>query len=77
MAGKFNIEPKIITYAIAVPAGLAFCFPMSTPANAIAVSSGYVTTRDMAKAGAVMMLLAWIVFNLVARFYWPMVGIKV
>jgi len=50
---------------------------MSTPANAIAVSSGYVTTRDMAKAGAVMMLLAWIVFNLVARFYWPMVGIKV
>lgn len=76
MASQFNMEPKLITYAIAVPAGLAFCFPMSTPANAIAVSSGYITTKDMAKAGVVMMILAWLVFNLMARFYWPMIGIK-
>ena len=76
MASQFNMEPKLITYAIAVPAGLAFCFPMSTPANAIAVSSGYITTKDMAKAGIVMMILAWLVFNLMAKFYWPMIGIK-
>ncbi|MBI5874740.1 MAG: anion permease, partial [Deltaproteobacteria bacterium] len=66
-----------IAYAIAVPAGLAFCFPMSTPANAIAVSSGYITTRDMAKAGIAMMVIAWLVFNLTARFYWPMIGIRI
>ena len=77
IAGKFNIEPKFITYAIAIPAGLAFCFPMSTPANAIAVSSGYITSRDMAKAGILMMAIAWIVFNLVARFYWPLIGIRI
>ena len=76
MASQFNMEPKLITYAIAVPAGLAFCFPMSTPANAIAVSSGYITTKDMAKAGIVMMILAWLVFNLMAKFYWPMIGVK-
>ncbi|MBI5048279.1 MAG: SLC13/DASS family transporter [Deltaproteobacteria bacterium] len=76
MASQFNMEPKLITYAIAVPAGLAFCFPMSTPANAIAVSSGYITTKDMAKAGIGMMVLAWIVFNMTARFYWPMIGVK-
>lgn len=76
MASQFNMEPKLITYAIAVPAGLAFCFPMSTPANAIAVSSGYITTKDMAKAGMVMMILAWLVFNLMARFYWPMIGVR-
>jgi len=77
IAGKFNIDPKIITYTIAIPAGLAFCFPMSTPANAIAVSSGYINTKDMTKAGIVMMVIAWIAFNLTARFYWPMIGIKV
>lgn len=77
MANKFNIEPKIVTYAIAVPAGLAFCFPMSTPANAIVVSSGYITTKEMAKAGIIMMIMAWIVFNLTARFYWPIIGIKI
>ena len=49
---------------------------MSTPANAIAVSSGYITTRDMAKAGIVMMVIAWLVFNLTARFYWPMIGVR-
>ncbi|MBI3753689.1 MAG: DASS family sodium-coupled anion symporter [Deltaproteobacteria bacterium] len=76
MASRFNMEPRLITYAIAVPAGLAFCFPMSTPANAIAVSSGYITTKDMAKAGIVMMILAWLVFNLTARFYWPIIGIR-
>jgi sodium-dependent dicarboxylate transporter 2/3/5 len=76
MASQFNMEPKLITYAIAIPAGLAFCFPMSTPANAIAVSSGYITTKDMAKAGIVMMILAWLVFNLMAKFYWPMIGVK-
>ncbi len=76
MAGKFHIDTKTIAYAIAVPAGLAFCFPMSTPANAIAVSSGYITTRDMAKAGIVMMVIAWLVFNLTARFYWPMIGVR-
>ncbi|MBI5892230.1 MAG: SLC13/DASS family transporter [Deltaproteobacteria bacterium] len=77
MAGRFNLDPQIITYAIAIPAGLAFCFPMSTPANAIAVSSGYITARDMAKAGIVMMITAWIVFNIMAKVYWPILGIKI
>lgn len=77
VAGRFSLDAKTIAYAIAVPAGLAFCFPMSTPANAIAVSSGYITTKDMAKAGIVMMIIAWLIFNIVARFYWPMIGIKI
>lgn len=77
IASKLNIEPKLVTYAIAAPAGLAFMLPMSTPAIAIAVSSGYITAKDMAKAGVVMMILAWLVFNLMARFYWPMIGIKI
>lgn len=74
MAEKLSMDPSVVTYAIAVPAGLAFMFPMSTPANAIAVSSNYITTKDMAMGGVIMTLVSWLVFNLAAHFYWPLIG---
>lgn len=74
LSGKLSIDPSILTYSIAVPAGLAFMLPMSTPANAIAVSSSYVTVGDMVKGGLIMCVVAWIAFNLVAAFYWPLIG---
>jgi len=74
LSERFSIDASIVTYAIAVPAGLAFSLPMSTPANAIAVSSSYLTARDMLKVGVVMVLVSWVVFNLTARFYWPLIG---
>lgn len=74
MADKLSMDPAVVTYSIAVPAGLAFMFPMSTPANAIAVSSNYISIRDMVKGGFIMCIVAWLVFNLVAAFYWPLIG---
>ncbi len=74
LSEKFSVSPAIVTYSIAVPAGLAFSLPMSTPANAIAVSSNYLRVRDIMKAGVIMSTTAWIVFNLVAILYWPLVG---
>lgn len=72
---RFDMNPLLVTYAIALPAGLAFSLPLATPANAIAVSSNYISVRDMVKVGVVMSLTAWVVFNLLARFYWPLIGI--
>ncbi len=74
MAGRLSMDPATLTYAIAVPAGLAFMLPMSTPANAIAVSSNFVTTREMIKGGIIMSVTAWVVFNLVAALWWPLIG---
>ncbi len=74
MAGRLSMDPVVLTFSIAVPAGLAFMFPMSTPANAIAVSSNYITVREMATGGLIMCLVAWAVFNLSAYFYWPLIG---
>jgi len=75
MAGSMNMSAEVFTYAVAVPAGLAFMLPMSTPANAIAVSSDYITVGDMAKGGVIMFITSWVTFNLVAHFYWPLVGL--
>ena len=74
MADRVGISPIILTYSIAVPAGLAFMFPMSTPANAIAVSSNYITVKDMVKGGIIMCLASWLLFNLLAAYYWPLIG---
>ncbi len=77
LAENLSMSPTLIAYSIAVPAGLAFMFPMSTPANAIAVSSNYITVKDMAKGGFIMCMVAWVLFNLLAAFYWPLIGFKI
>lgn len=77
LAREFQIDPKAITYSIAVPAGFAFALPMATPANAIAVSSGYLRVSDMVRAGILMSLSAWVIFNIMVWIYWPLIGIKV
>ncbi len=75
LSSTLGMSASVLTYSIMVPAGLAFMLPMSTPANAIAVSSNYVTTKEMARSGGVMVLISWIVFNLVAYLYWPLIGL--
>jgi len=77
IAKSFNIDPKIITFIIAVPSGLAFCLPMGTPANAIAYSSGYIKLRDLIIPGGVLGILSLLVFILMVKFYWPLLGMKI
>jgi sodium-dependent dicarboxylate transporter 2/3/5 len=77
IAEAFGMDPRVITLAIAVPAGLAFALPVGTPANAIAYSSGYLRVRDIMVPGAMLAFCAWIVFNLMANFYWPLLGIRI
>lgn len=74
MAQTLSLDPVLLTYAIAVPAGLDFMFPMGTPAIAIAASSNYITVKESAKGGFVMFVVSWVVFNLVAAFWWPLIG---
>jgi sodium-dependent dicarboxylate transporter 2/3/5 len=75
VASDFGIEARVMALVVAVPAGLAFALPIGTPANAIAYSSGYLKMRDIAVPGAILSVSSWVVFNLVARLYWPLLGI--
>jgi sodium-dependent dicarboxylate transporter 2/3/5 len=76
VARNYGIDPKVITFAVAVPSGLAFMLPMGTPPNAIAYSSGFIKIRDMVKIGAILSASSVIVFMAVAVFYWPLLGLK-
>lgn len=71
-----GIDPKVMTLSIALPAGLAYCLPMGTPATAIAYASGYLKSRDIIVSGAVIMAISWLLFMASVVFVWPLIGLK-
>ena len=77
IAQQFGIDPRIMAPVVALPSGLAFTLPVGTPGNAIAYSSGYLRLRDMLGPGFLLVAIAWAVFNLVVRYYWPLIGLNV
>lgn len=77
LSKSMGIDPKIMTLAIALPAGLAYCLPMGTPATAIAYGSGFLKGRDIMLPGALIMLISWFLFLLSARFVWPLIGLTI
>ncbi len=67
-----GIDAVTMTMAVAIPAGLAFSFPISSPPNAICFSSGYYGVRDVVRRGVFMSLAALFVVLLTMGLYWPM-----
>lgn len=77
IAKSMGLDPKVMTLAITLPAGLAYCLPMGTPANAIVFSSGFLKSREMILPGSVIMAVSWLLFMASAIFVWPLLGLKV
>jgi len=69
-----GISPEIFTLVVTIPSGLAFCLPIGTPPNAIAYSAGYFHVKDSLGLGLIMKAIAWILFILMAQFYWPLLN---
>lgn len=74
VSGAVDISPTLAGVFIAVGASLAMALPISTPPNAIAYSSGMVTTRNMATMGAMVGAIGLILFTLVAPWTWQWLG---
>lgn len=77
IAQQFGMDPRAMALIVAVPAGLGYTLPIGTPANAIAYSSGHFTIRDMVLPGIVLSLSSWLLFNLMANWYWPLIGLSI
>lgn len=75
LAQGIGIDPKIMTLAIALPAGLAYCLPMGTPATAIVYGSGHLSSREIIIPGALIMAISWLLFLASVRFVWPLIGL--
>jgi len=71
MGDDFNL--LIIGVVVAVACSLAMALPISTPPNAIAMSTGIIRTKDMAKVGVIVGVVGVLIILAYAVFYWPMV----
>lgn len=63
----------IVSLVIGVSASMAMMLPISTPPNAIAMSTGTIQTSNMAKAGISVGIFGIILVVIYALFYWPFI----
>ncbi len=76
-AGKSaGVDLRAVTLAIAVPAGLAFMLPTSTPAMALAYSTAILRPSECVKVGLVFKVLAWVGVVAVMGLVWPVLGMR-
>jgi len=65
-----NIDTTLILFVATICASYAFMLPIATPPNAIAMSSGAVKVKDMAKFGVVFNILGILAITTIALLYW-------
>ena len=67
---KYGIPAEVITLSVTVPSGLALMMPMSTPAVAIAISSGRIDIKDTAKYGWLLSVFGCFLTIMMAKYVW-------
>lgn len=73
LAPSLGISPLLLMAPVAVAASYGFILPSSTPANAIVLSSGYVTAKKMARVGLPLNLIAIGVVTILTALFVPLV----
>jgi sodium-dependent dicarboxylate transporter 2/3/5 len=64
LALKLNVDPAVFVIPVTLSASCDFMFPMSTPPNAIAFSSGHINPRSMLWGGLMLNMLAFALLSL-------------
>lgn len=64
IADGLHISPIILAMPVAFSASCAFMMPISTPPNAILFASGYISVKQMMKAGILLNLFSLILITL-------------
>ncbi|HSL57285.1 MAG TPA: DASS family sodium-coupled anion symporter [Acidimicrobiales bacterium] len=75
VSGTIDAAPLLIGVVIAVACSLAMALPVSTPPNAIAYSTGMVSTRHLATTGIVVGLVGGVLLVVVMPLLWDAVGL--
>lgn len=77
IAENFGLDSKVVVYAVASASSMNYVLPMSTPAVAIAYSSGYLRIREVIIPASIMWVVSWVTLMLTAKFWWPLLGVVV
>lgn len=66
---SMNLSPEFFAIPVTMAASCDFMFPMSTPPNAIAYSSGLVPAKLMFKTGVWVNMVSWILLSVMLYFW--------
>ncbi|QDF28764.1 SLC13 family permease [Halarcobacter anaerophilus] len=70
LAETVNIDITLVLLVSTICASYAFMLPIATPPNAIAMGSGAVKVKDMAKFGFIFNILGILAITTIALVYW-------
>jgi sodium-dependent dicarboxylate transporter 2/3/5 len=73
LASGIGQEPGVLLLSAAMAASIGFGLPVATAPNAIVFSSGFLNTRDMARAGFLLDLVAILLLLLFAYTLIPFI----
>jgi solute carrier family 13 (sodium-dependent dicarboxylate transporter), member 2/3/5 len=65
-----GLDPMLFMMVATICASYAFMLPIATPPNAIAMSSGVVSIKDMARYGVLFNLVGIGIITTIANFFW-------
>ena len=77
LASQLGLNPIWLGLVTVVAADLCLLLPTQTVAGAVSYSAGFYSIRDMALAGLPISMCLIVLTVLLARFYWPLVGIPI
>jgi len=72
MQGSGPMDIVELALVVGVGTSMAMALPISTPPNAIAMSTGMVKTPDMAKTGVIIGVVGITLMLAYAILYWPL-----
>ena len=76
ISGGLGLSPVLVGFFIAIAASSAMALPVSTPPNAIAYSTGAVTTKNMVTVGIAVGAVSLVLFFLIAPTIWGILGVS-
>jgi sodium-dependent dicarboxylate transporter 2/3/5 len=68
---SMGINPMMLMVPAALASSLGFMLPVGTPPNAIAYGTGYISTREMARAGFTLNIIGCILITIFMMFIIP------
>lgn len=70
LAVNMNIDPLIFAVVVVMGANCSFASPIGYQTNLMVMGPGHYRFRDFMKAGIPLMIIMWITFTLIAKFYY-------